>query len=121
MNIGSSALRGSAGQSADAFSTRSWYQTSRPSFQPTSAPVRRTTTHLSIEGQESSAASVLAFNGTLRPPRSPSSAVMMMLESQSWTRPASASGEKPPNTMEWIAPIRTQASIATAASGIIGI
>jgi hypothetical protein len=36
-------------------------------------------------------------------------------------RPASASGEKPPNTIEWIAPIRVQASIATAASGIIGM
>ena len=27
-------------------------------------------------------------------------------------RPASASGEKPPNTIEWTAPIRAQASIA---------
>ena len=36
-------------------------------------------------------------------------------------RPASASGEKPPNTTEWIAPIRAQASIANAASGIIGM
>ena len=35
-------------------------------------------------------------------------------------RPASASGEKPPNTTEWIAPMRAQASIATAASGTIG-
>ena len=45
----------------------------------------------------------------------------MMFESQSWMRPARASGEKPPNTMEWIAPIRAQASMATAASGIIGM
>ena len=29
--------------------------------------------------------------------------------------------ESPPNTTEWTAPIRAQASIATAASGIIGI
>ncbi len=36
-------------------------------------------------------------------------------------RPANASGEKPPNTTEWIAPMRAQASIATAASGIIGM
>jgi hypothetical protein len=35
--------------------------------------------------------------------------------------PASASGEKPPNTTEWIAPIRAQASMAKAASGIIGM
>ena len=36
-------------------------------------------------------------------------------------RPARLSGEKPPNTTEWIAPIRAQASIAAAASGIIGM
>jgi hypothetical protein len=41
--------------------------------------------------------------------------------SQSVIRPASASGEKPPNTTEWIAPIRAQASRANAASGIIGM
>ena len=40
--------------------------------------------------------------------------------SQSVMRPASASGEKPAKTIEWIAPIRVQASIATAASGTIG-
>ena len=33
-------------------------------------------------------------------------------ESQSWMRPARLSGEKPPNTTEWIAPMRAQASIA---------
>ena len=32
-----------------------------------------------------------------------------------------AADENPPNTTEWIAPIRAQASIATTASGIIGI
>ena len=58
------------------------------------------------------AASVLAFSGTLRPPRRPSSAVMTTLEPQSSMRPASDSGEKPPNTTEWIAPMRAQASIA---------
>ncbi|PBJ00031.1 hypothetical protein BSF40_56290 [Pseudomonas sp. ACN5] len=36
-------------------------------------------------------------------------------------RPARASGEKPPNTTEWIAPIRVQANMATTASGIIGM
>jgi hypothetical protein len=35
-------------------------------------------------------------------------------------RLAKLSGENPPNTMEWTAPIRAQASMATAASGIIG-
>jgi hypothetical protein len=36
-------------------------------------------------------------------------------------RPATLSGEKPPKTTEWIAPMRAQASIAAAASGIIGM
>ena len=35
-------------------------------------------------------------------------------------RLARLSGEKPPNTTEWMAPMRAQASIATAASGTIG-
>jgi hypothetical protein len=35
-------------------------------------------------------------------------------------RSRSDSAEKPPNTTEWTAPMRAQASIATAASGIIG-
>ncbi|CAI1930213.1 Uncharacterised protein [Serratia marcescens] len=36
-------------------------------------------------------------------------------------RPATASGEKPPKITECTAPMRAQASIATAASGTIGI
>jgi hypothetical protein len=36
-------------------------------------------------------------------------------------RSFSESGEKPPNTMEWTAPMRVQASMATAVSGIIGM
>ena len=36
-------------------------------------------------------------------------------------RTASSLGAKPPNTTEWTAPIRAQASIATAASGTIGM
>ena len=45
---------------------------------------------------------------------------MTSLLAQSAMRLAMESGEKPPNTTEWIAPMRAQASIATAASGIIG-
>jgi len=60
------------------------------------------------------------LSGILRPPRTPSSAVTTILHCESAMRPASESGEKPPNTTEWIAPMRAQASIATAASGIIG-
>ena len=71
-------------------------------------------------GQVFSASSAFAFSGTLRPPRRPSSAVISSSEAQSWMRLARLSGENPPNTTEWIAPIRAQASIATAASGTIG-
>ena len=49
------------------------------------------------------------------------SEVMTSLAPQSLIRFASASGEKPAKTMEWIAPIRAQASIASTASGIIGM
>ena len=63
-------------------------------------------------GQRFSASSALAFSGTVLPPRRPSSAVMTQLESQSWMRSARLSGEKPPNTTEWIAPMRAQASMA---------
>ncbi len=60
----------------------------------------------------SAAMSVFAFSPTLRPPRRPSSAVMTKVDWQSSMRPASESGEKPPNTTECIAPMRAQASIA---------
>ena len=36
-------------------------------------------------------------------------------------RTASSCGANPPNTTEWTAPIRAQASMATTASGIIGM
>ena len=37
------------------------------------------------------------------------------------TRLASSAAAKPPNTTEWIAPIRAQASIAITASGTMGM
>ena len=43
-----------------------------------------------------------------------------MRERQSSIRPAMESGEKPPKMTEWVAPMRAQASMAIAASGIIG-
>ena len=67
------------------------------------------------------AVSTFFFSGMGLPPRTPSSAVITAHASQSAMRPARLSGEKPPNTTEWIAPIRAQASIAAAASGIIGM
>ena len=42
---------------------------------------------------------------------------MSTLHSASWMRWASASEENPPNTTEWAAPSRAQASIAMASSG----
>ncbi len=88
----------------------------------TLAPVRRTTiTLLTISLAMSQAASVLALSGILRPPRMPSSAVTTQVDSQSVMRPASESGEKPPNTTEWTAPMRAQASMEIAASRIIGM
>jgi hypothetical protein len=37
------------------------------------------------------------------------------------TRADSSAGAKPPKTTEWMAPSRAQASIATTASGTIGM
>ncbi|CAM5666094.1 hypothetical protein SCALM49S_10097 [Streptomyces californicus] len=45
---------------------------------------------------------------------------MTTLASASLMRAAMASAEKPPKTTECVAPMRAQASIAMAASGIIG-
>ncbi|MNF05826.1 hypothetical protein D3C80_2056470 [compost metagenome] len=68
-----------------------------------------------------SASSTFFFSGTARPARRPSSAVITSLELESIMRPATASGEKPPKITECTAPIRAQASMATAASGNMGI
>ena len=121
MNSGSSASIGSQEHSSGCASTSSEYQRSRW-YIGTGAPVRLTTSTcwtVSVPAAES-AWSTLALSGTFLPPRVPSSAVMTTVEAQSAMRPASESGEKPPNTTEWIAPMRAHASIATAASGIIG-
>ncbi len=40
---------------------------------------------------------------------------------QSLMRVASSLGAKPPNTTEWMAPMRAQASMANTDSGTIGI
>ena len=45
---------------------------------------------------------------------------MMSFGVASSMRVASSGAAKPPKTTEWIAPSRAQASIAIAASGIIG-
>ena len=112
MNSGSSAFISAHGHSDVTMSAASWYQTSRPGSMSTAAPVRLTTITWSTPPALAIAASALALSGTLRPPRKPSSAVMTTFDLQSSMRPASDSGEKPPNTTEWMAPMRAQASMA---------
>ena len=51
----------------------------------------------------------------------PHDAETMTVGVASSMRTASSCGAKPPNTTEWTAPMRAQASIATAASGTIGM
>ena len=121
MNRGSSESISSGGQSGEAEAMASSYQTSLSAFPGTGLPVRFTVTTVWTSGQLSSAFSTLALRGTFRPPRGPSSAVITTRQSESRIRSLSASGEKPPKTMEWTAPIRAQASMATAASGIMGM
>ena len=123
MNSGSSASISSQGQlvvmSGAAIS--SWHHLSRPStqFRP-SRPVWRTTMQVLTAGQEFIASSAAALRGTLLPPRSPPSAVIMMVPEQSRMRSRRASAEKPPNTTLWMAPMRAQASMAMGSSGIMG-
>ncbi len=87
------------------------------------SPVRRTTMIFCTQWVRGlvNASSTLSLSGTFLPPRMPSSAVITTFDCPSMMRPANASGEKPPNTTEWMAPMRAQASIAMAASGIIGM
>ena len=55
------------------------------------------------------------------PARLPASALTITFGSASSMRLARLTLAKPPNTTEWIAPMRAQASIANTASGIIGM
>ena len=52
-------------------------------------------------------------------PRTPVFCVMIALHSESLIRVTRLSAVNAPNTIEWTAPIRAQASIATTSSGII--
>ena len=112
MKSGSSALISSGGQSSDTLAASSWYQKSRPACMAHEPPVRRMTITFSSPSDLVSASSVLCLSLTVLPPRTPSSAVMTSFDLQSVMRPTSESGEKPPNTTEWMAPMRAQASMA---------
>ena len=101
--------------------TISCHQISRSEFQAVSWPVRFTTNTFSTLCLPFNASSTAGFSANADPLRKPPSAVITNLASASWIRDKSASAENPPKTTEWTAPIRAQANIATAASGIIGI
>lgn len=120
MKRGSSASMGSGSHRSGAASMSSCHQWSRPGVQGTSSPVRRTTTTCSTLVASFRASSAFCLRGTIPPRRKPPSAVMRTLASASLIRSASAPAEKPPKTTEWTAPIRVQASMAMAASGIMG-
>ena len=57
----------------------------------------------------------------VRAPSRPHEADTMTRGRASSMRTASSCAAKPPNTTEWIAPRRAQASIANTASGTIGM
>ena len=84
---------------------------SRPSFIGTLFPVR-STTRVCTSPHISNALSTFAFNGVFFPPLGASSAVTISEALHPSTLAANASGEKPAKTIECIAPILAQASIA---------
>ena len=57
----------------------------------------------------------------MRAGSTPQDAVRTSLGAASSMRLASSAAAKPPNTTEWTAPIRAQASMAKTACGIIGM
>ena len=57
----------------------------------------------------------------MRPGSMPHEALSTILGLASSMRVASSGAAKPPNTTEWMAPMRAQASIAITASGTIGM
>ena len=80
----------------------------------------RTTTTVSIDGHLAEELVDAGFTGAVLPLRRAPSAVISAFASENCIRSLTASGEKPPKTTLCGAPIRAQASIATATSGIIG-
>ena len=79
-----------------------------------------TTKIVSIEPTPPIASSTCALTGAVLPLRRAPSTVTSALASENSIRSRTASAEKPPKTTLWTAPIRAQASIATATWGIIG-
>jgi hypothetical protein len=67
------------------------------------------------------ASSSSGLYGITRPASMPQEAERISFGLASSIRVASSCAAKPPNTTEWIAPSRAQASIAITASGTIGM
>ncbi len=85
-------------------------------------PVRLSTmTRCTLAQPELSALSAAALSSIACPPRQPPSAVITSRASVSSMRSLSAGAEKPPNTTEWIAPMRLQACMAIRISGTSGM
>ena len=119
MNSGCSESNASAVCSGLAASTASCHHTSL-SVQSTSWPVRRTTRTFSTLGQSATASSTAGLSAEADPRRYPPSEVITSFAWASSMRLRSASEENPPKTTECGAPIRAHASMAIAASGIMG-
>jgi hypothetical protein len=64
---------------------------------------------------------MMGLYSTIRVGSMPQEAVRTTLGLASSMRAASSAGANPPNTTECTAPIRAQASMATTASGTIGM
>ena len=72
-------------------------------------------------GQSASATSALRLERAGLAPAPAGVGGDQTLASASLMRSRRASAEKPPNTTEWAAPMRVQASMATTTSGTIGM
>jgi hypothetical protein len=100
------------------WSANSANQWSRPAVMAMSAPVRLTTSTFFTELQppKAMASSTMAFKGRCLPPRTCWSAVITATAPVSSMRSRSDWAEKPPNTTEWVAPMRAQACMAATPS-----
>jgi len=112
---------GSGGQTSAAASSAVCHQTSRGAFHATALPARRTTRTVCTAGHSAIPSSTAVFSGAALPRRKPPSAVITATQPPSWTRSRMALALKPPKITECGAPMRAQASSATASSGTIGM
>jgi hypothetical protein len=120
-NSRSSLSIASGSQAAGCPRTASCHHTSRPARIGTASPARCTTKTRFTDSRPRVASSTWGLSASSDPRRQLASAVITALQSPSTIRSRSACALNPPNTTECAAPIRAHASIATAASGTIGM